>query len=200
MDDVLTLLLRELLKGMEISLVVFHDDLIDHQFLHVIRCLLTNVDKEDKSFEEVLLLTEIVLILLMGNLEGVHGDWPFLGIGDVGTMIVTADTFVGVTCINQYNIGVLYEQLANHAVHMKRLAAATWADAQEVGIVGMFDLSLLASEVNTDGQSVAVGVIYQQWRKLRLLGMLLEKETDGSIGECQEQVIVWIEGIGITGK
>ena len=83
---------------------------------------------------------------------------------------------------------------------MKRLAAATWADAQEVGIVGMLDLSLLASEVNTDGQSVSVGVIYQQWRKLRLLGMLLEKETDGSIGEGQEQVIVRIEGIGISGK
>ena len=49
MDDVLTLLLRELLKGMEISLVVFHDDLIDHQFLYVISCLLTNVDKEDKG-------------------------------------------------------------------------------------------------------------------------------------------------------
>ena len=162
MDDVLTFLLRELLKGMEISLVVFHDDLIDHQFLHVIRCLLTNVDKEDKGFEEVLLLTEIVLILLTGNLEGIHGDRTLLGIRDVGAMIVTADTFVGVTCINQYNIGVLYEQLSNHAVHMKRLAAATWADAQEVGIVGMFDLSLLASEVNTDGQSVAVGVIYQQ--------------------------------------
>ena len=64
----------------------------------------------------------------------------------------------------------------------------------------MLDLSLLASEVNTDWQSVAVSIIHQQWRKLRLLGMLLEKETDGSIGECQEQVILRIEGIGITGK
>ena len=119
MDDVLTFLFRELLKRMEVCLVVFYDDLIDHQFLHVIGCFLSDVDKEDKRFEEVFLLAEVILILLTGNLEGVHGDGAFLGVGDVGAMIVTADALIGVTRINQHNIRVLYEQLANYAVHMK---------------------------------------------------------------------------------
>ena len=107
MDDILTLLLSVLLEGMEICLVIFHDDLVNYQLLHVIRGFLTDIDEEDKRFEEVLLLSEVIVILLTGNLERIHGDWPFLGVGDIGSLVVSADTFIGVTCIDQHNVGVL---------------------------------------------------------------------------------------------
>ena len=119
MDDVLTLLLRIFLERMEVCLIVFYDDLIDHQFLYVIRHFLTNIDKEDQGFEEVLLLTEVILILLTGNLEGIHGDRSLFGIRDIGAMIVTADTLIGVTRINKHNICVLNKQLANYTVHVE---------------------------------------------------------------------------------
>jgi hypothetical protein len=83
---------------------------------------------------------------------------------------------------------------------MKRLTTTRWPDTQEVGIVGMLDLTLLTREVDTDGQSVTVSIITNRGDKFRLLGMLLEKEADGSIRKCQEEVIVRIEGVGIAGK
>ena len=162
MDDVLTFLLGVLLEGMEVSLVIFHDDLVHYKFLHIIRGFLTDIDEEDKRFEEVLLLSEVIVILLTGNLERIHGDWPFLGVGDIGSLVISADTFIGVTCIDQHNVGVLDQQLTNHAVHVERLTTTRWPDTQEIGIVGMLDLTLLTREVDTDGQSVAVCVIDQQ--------------------------------------
>ena len=78
MDDILTLLFGVLLKWMEISLVVLDYHLIDNQFLHIIRHFLANVDKEDQCLQEILLLAKVILILLTGNLEGIHGDRTFL--------------------------------------------------------------------------------------------------------------------------
>ena len=107
MDDVLTFLLGVLLEWMEICLVIFYDDLVHYKFLHVIWGFLTDIDEEDEGFKEVLLLSEVIVILLTGNLERIHGDWPFLGVGDIGSLIVSADSFIGVTCIDQHNVGVL---------------------------------------------------------------------------------------------
>ena len=45
---------------------------------------------------------------------------------------------------------------------MERLTTTRWPDTQEVGIVGMLDLTLLTREVDTDGQSVTVSIIDQK--------------------------------------
>ena len=121
MDDIRTFLFSKALERMEIGVVVFHKYLVYEQFLHIARFLLLHKDKEDKRFEEVLLLAKVILILLTGNFKGIHGDRTLLGVGNIRAMIIAAYTFVGVTCINQHNVGVLNEQLAYHTVHVERL-------------------------------------------------------------------------------
>ena len=85
-------------------------------------------------------------------------------------------------------------------MHVETLATATRSDAEEVGIVRHLPFAFLAGNVNADRQSLTVGVVCGQRCILRLLQMLLEEKAQGSIRKRQEQVIVRVEGIAVTGK
>ena len=117
--ELVSLFLRESVERIEILLVIFHDGLIDDFVLNLRGWLITLEDQEDKRFEEVLLLTEILLILLRRNLERIHGDGMFLGVRDIGTMEGAAYPLIGITRINHHNVRVLFQQLAHHAVHVE---------------------------------------------------------------------------------
>ena len=124
----------------------------------------------------------------------------FLRVGDIRTTIIGTDTTVGVARVHQHNIGVLYYQLSDDTVHGKRLTCSRRANQDKVGIIGMLHLTLLTCKVNADRQSLAVSKIDQQRRVLCFLDILLEAEAQGSIAQCQEEVIVWVETIGIARK
>ena len=124
----------------------------------------------------------------------------FLRVGDIRTTIIGTDTTVGVTRVHQHNIGVLYYQLSDDTVHGKRLTCSRRANQDKVGIIGMLHLTLLTCKVDAYRQSLAVSQIYQQRRVLCFLDILLEAEAQGSITQCQEEVIVWVETIGIARK
>ena len=83
---------------------------------------------------------------------------------------------------------------------MEGLAGTGRTDTEEVGIVRHFLLAFLACNVDTYRQSLTVGVVCGQRCILRLLQMLLEEKAQGSIRKCQEQVIVRVECIAVTGK
>lgn len=85
-------------------------------------------------------------------------------------------------------------------MHVEGLAGTGRADTEEIGIVRHLPFSFLAGNVNAYRQSLTVGVVCGQRCILRLLQMLLEEKAQGSIRKCQEQVIVRIEGIAVTGK
>lgn len=83
---------------------------------------------------------------------------------------------------------------------MKTLATATRSNAEEVGIVRHLHLALFPCDVNTHRQPLAIGVVSSQGSIFRTFQVLLEKETEGGIGERQKEVIVRIEGIAVSGK
>lgn len=85
-------------------------------------------------------------------------------------------------------------------MHVEGLAGTGRADTEEVGIVRHFLLAFLAGNVNAYRQSLTVGVVCSQRCILRLLQMLLEEKAKCSIRKRQEQVIVRVEGIAVTGK
>ena len=84
---------------MEVLFIILHQHLVDNQFLNGIHRVLTKIDKQDKRFQEVFLLSEVTLILFSCYLEWIHGDWLFLGVGDIGAIVMTADSLIGVAGI-----------------------------------------------------------------------------------------------------
>ena len=84
---------------MEVLFIILHQHLVDNQFLNGIHRVLTKIDKQDKRFQEVFLLPEVALILFSCYLEGIHGDGFFLRIGDIGAIVMTANSLIGVTSV-----------------------------------------------------------------------------------------------------
>ena len=85
----LTLCLSEAFEGMEILLIVFSDDLTNQGLFNSRSRLLTLIDKDNERHQEVNLLLEILLIFLLSDLEGIHGDGFLLGIGDIGSIKIS---------------------------------------------------------------------------------------------------------------
>ena len=193
-------LLGELVKRLEIGLVILHDGLVYQHVLNLGRERIAFEYQEYQRFQEVLLLPEVQVIFLFRYLEGIHGNGLLLGVADISALVVTTDAFIGVSGIYHDHIGLLFQQLADNAVHVEALAAAAWSDTEEVGVVGHLDLAFLSCDVNTYRQSLTVGVVRGQRSLFRTFQMLLEEEAQCRIRECQEKVIVGIESVGIAGK
>lgn len=121
-----------------------------------------------------------------------------LRISDIGALEIGTDTLVGVSRVYHHYVRVLFQQLANDAVHVERLAASARPDTEEIGVVRELYGSFLSRDVYGHRQSLPVSIIGGQRGILRMLQVLLVKEAQGSIAQCQEQIIVWIERVGTT--
>jgi hypothetical protein len=142
--QLLALIIGELVKGLEVVLIVLHDGLVDDLVLYLRRSLAALEDEEDERLEEVLLLAEVLTILDVRDLERVHGDGMFLTVGDVSAFEIAAYTLVRVTRIDHHHVGVLLQELADDTVHVEALTASAWADAKEVCVVGHLHTAFLA--------------------------------------------------------
>ena len=190
LTQLVALLGRIFVEGMEVFLVVLHNRLVDDLVLNLGSRFVAFEDEEDERFEEVLLFPEVLFILLGGHLEWVHRDGLVLGVGDVSAMKRATYTFVRVAGIYHDNVGILLQKLPDDAIHMKALPAAAWPEAKEVGIVCHLHFALLAGDVYGHWQSLPVCIEGGERSHLRLFQMLLEKEAQGAVGQGQEQVVV----------
>ena len=183
---------------LEITVVVFGDDLLDEPVLRLGNLALRAFpDEHDEVLQEAYLLD---VQFLAADAEGVHGDGVLLGVADVLAADVFAKALVGVTRIDHHDVGVLLPQLAHDAVHVERLAASRRAEHEEVGVVGNLVPALLAADVDSHGHALAVGVVYLQWRVLAVLDVLLVHETGGSIAEGEETVVVGTHAVAVAGE
>ena len=101
---------------------------------------------------------------------------------------------------NQRVVYIRLPSFADIKVHVEGLAAAAWADAEEVGVVGHLHAAFLAGDVDAYGQSLTVGVPGLERRALGVLEVFLEEEAEGCVVERQEEVVVGVEGVGIAGE
>jgi len=200
LSQCLTLTVAEPFKRIEIGLVIFHDGLVYQHVLNLCRKCVTLEYQEYQRFEEVLLLTEIEFIFFLSDLERIHGNGLLFRVGYVCTLVISAYTFVGITRIHHDHIRILFQKLTYHTVHVEGLAGTGRADTEEIGIVRHLPFAFFAGNVDTDRQSLTVGVVCGQRCIFRLLQMLLEEKAKCSIRKCQEQVIVRVESIAVTGK
>ena len=83
---------------------------------------------------------------------------------------------------------------------MERLSASAWANAKEVCVVGHLHPAFLAGDVDADGQALAVGIVGFQRSVLTVFQMFLEEEAESCIVECQEEVVVGVERVGVAGE
>ena len=122
LSQCLTLTVAEPFKRIEIGFVIFHDGLVYQHVLNLCRKCVTLEYQEYQRFEEVLLLTEIKFVLLLSNLERIHGNGLLLRVGYVCTLVISAYTFVGITRIHHDHIRILFQELTYHTVHVEGLA------------------------------------------------------------------------------
>ena len=148
---------------------------------------------KDKTFQEVLLLAKILLILQLCYLEGIHRDGLFLAVGNVGSLKIVADSLIAVARIHDDHICILLIILSHHGIHEKALAASTWSQYKEIGIVGIFHLTFLSSNVNGKRQPLPVSIVTLQRRIVTLLLMLLIHQAKSRLRKREESVIVLIE-------
>ena len=85
-------------------------------------------------------------------------------------------------------------------MHVERLAAARWTQAEEVGIVGQLLLSLFSCDIDGYGHSLAVGVVDFQRGVLIVHDALLVHQAGGGIAESEESVVVGIHAIAVAGE
>ena len=91
-------------------------------------------------------------------------------------------------------------ELAHHAVHVERLAAARRPQAKEVRVVRQLVLSLLSGDVDGHRDTLTVGVVDFQRRFLAVLNMFLIHQAHGCVAQGQETVVVLVQGIAVAGK
>ena len=198
--QLLALFLAIAIEGMEVFLVVFEDDLVQDCFLYLGIFLLTFVNQENQALDEVLLLIEVLVILLFRDLEGIHGDRMFLGIGDIDASCNLTEHLITVTDINNDYIRQLLEELAHDSIHEEALTASTGAKDKVVTVVGHLLGTFLTREVQTDGNTLTVCVPELQGSHLTFLLTLLIHHAEGCIAERQETVIVRTELATVTGE
>ena len=91
-------------------------------------------------------------------------------------------------------------QLAHHAVHVERLAASTWSQTKEVGVVSQLVTSFLTSDVNGNRHTLAVGIVYLQRGVLAVLDAFLVHQAGGCIAESEEAVVVHAHAVAVARK
>ena len=85
-------------------------------------------------------------------------------------------------------------------MHVERLAATTWTQTKEVGVVRNLVLAFLAADVNGNRNTLSVGIVDFQWGLLAMLYVLLIHETGSSVTQREEAVVVGIHAVAVAGE
>src|SRR5574344_563804 len=83
-------------------------------------------------------------------------------------------------------------------MHVERLTASTWTQTEEVGVVCNLVLAFLATDVNGNRNTLAVGIVYFQWGVLAVLYMFLIHQAGSCIAQREETVVVGIHAIAVA--
>ena len=134
--------------------------------------------QHDKVLQEANLL-DVQLLSLDG--KGIHCDRIFLGVADVLTVDIIAKSLVGITCIYQYDIGILLPKLAHHTVGEEGLTTTRRAKNKEVAVVCNLVLTFLSADVDSNWHSLPVCIIDFKRSVLTMLDMLLVHKASSSI-------------------
>ncbi len=199
-SQLLTLGVAVATERSEILPVVLYDGLVDDGLLNLRGLLGALEDKEDKALQEVLLLSEVLGVLLLRDLEGVHGDGTLLAVADIDTAEIAADTLIAVACIDDDDIGVLLVILADNGIHKETFSAAARTQHEEITVIGVFLLALLAGDVNGHGHALTVGIVATQGGDVTLRLTLLVHQADGGLTEREETVVLRAERKAVTGE
>ena len=155
-------------------------------------------DEKYQRHQEVLLLTEVLEVLRLSHLEGIHGDGLFLAIRDICSTEIAAQSLITVTCIDNHHIGILLVILTHDCVHEERLTATRRAKNKEVRVVGVLYLSFLTCGVDRHRHTLTVSIVTLHGRIVTMRLTLLVHQAQGSIRKCQETVVVLTETIYIA--
>ena len=166
---------------MEVGFIILHDGLVDDGLFQHRWLAGSLIYLEDKVLQEVFLLSEVLLILHLGYLERIHGDRLFLGVGNVGSPEVAADSLIAVTGIYNHNICVLLIILSHHRVHEEALSASGGSQYEEIGVVGILHLSFLTGGIYRHRYTLAVCIVAFQGRLVSLGLMLLIHQTQSCL-------------------
>ena len=101
---------------MEIGIIVLVQHGIDDGVLQLLCRLVTLEDLEDERLQKILLLSEVLLILHITDLERIHRDRMFLAVRDIRAVEIAADALIRVARIDHHDIGVLLNELAHHGI------------------------------------------------------------------------------------
>ena len=144
---------------MEILLIILRNSLIDNGIFYLGRIICALEELEDKALEKILLLAKVLLILYLGNFERVHGNRFFLTVRDISSLKVMTDTLIAISSIHNYDICILLKILSHHGVHKETLAASRGTKDEEIGIVGIFNLTFFSCGVYRQWHSLSVSIV-----------------------------------------
>jgi len=83
---------------------------------------------------------------------------------------------------------------------MKTLTRSRRPDTEEVRVVSELDGSFLSCDVDADGKALTVCVPGLQLSTLAMLQVFLIEQAEGGILQCEEEVIIGVEAVGIAGE
>ena len=123
-----------------------------------------------------------------------------LCVADVLAVEILAQSFIAVTGIYKHDVGVLLMSLAHHTVDIEALAAAGWAEYEEVGVICQFFLAFLSTDVYSNWDSLTVGIVDLERCVLAMDNVFLVHQTSCGVSQCQKAVVVLTGGIAVSGK
>ena len=74
-------------------------------------------------------------------------------------MKIMTDTFIAIACINHHDICILHKELGNDGIHMETFTTTTWTEAEEIGVIGVFDFTFLACNINGNRDALTIRVV-----------------------------------------
>ena len=89
----------------------------------------------------------------------VHRDGAFLRVADVLASQILAQSLVGVSGIDHYDVRTLFVQLAHNRVHVEGFPGTARSEGKKVRVVRQLLSAFLAGDVDGDRHSLAVSVI-----------------------------------------
>ena len=101
---------------MEIGIIVLVQYRINDGVLQLLRRFVALEDLEDERLQKILLLSEVLLIFHITDLERIHRDRMLLAVRDIRAVEIAAYTLIRVTRINHHDISVLLDELTHHGI------------------------------------------------------------------------------------
>ena len=143
---------------MEIGIIILVQHGINDGVLQLLCRLITLKDLKNQRLQEVLLFSEVLIILNITDLEGIHGNRMVFTVADIDAVEIAADTLVRVTCVHHHHICILFQQLSDHRIRRERLSTSRRPQTKEVGVIRELHRTLLAGDVHSNGNTLSVGI------------------------------------------